>query len=295
MAASAALQRFFILASIARSLADIRCGNSAGPRCRNWFNEMFCDSTDGACCHDAFNGWCCPRGFRCAGTFSDPGGNTHCMTPSRVSSSCICGDTHYEIIGMTPVGEPTVNAAWDDHLTACCQWPTEDCGWTTTISRTDSQTVSWSDAVTVGYSMTWNVEAGPALELGQIGFNVQDTFTYGQETTTTDSQSYTNGCVCTADRCNGPFTNLRFRLQVVHSTQPVEITVRKCGATQRISGTVMTKQWEGHSQCDVETNLTSCPALMGEATPEVDGVHSTVHLCGAVWLLSLLCCFLASK
>jgi len=226
------------------------------------------------------------------------------MTPSRVSSSCICGETHYEIIAMTPVGEPEISGAWDDHLTACCEWPTEDCGWSTTISRTDSQTVSWSDAVTVGYSMTWNVEAGPALQLGNIGFNVQDTFTYGQETSTTSAQSYTNGCLCTASRCNGPFTNLRFRLRYVQSTQNVEITVRKCGATQRISGTVRTKKWEGHSECDVETNLTSCPVLMGEATPEevdgeatpeVDGAHSTVHLCGAVWLLSLLCCFLASK
>jgi len=259
MAASAALRCLAVSALVAGSLGNINCGNSAGPSCGNLFNQIHCDSTDGACCHDDFNGWCCPHGFKCNGNYADPGGNTHCMTDSKISSSCLCDQTNYEIIAMDPVGETQVENSWDDHLTACCQYPTEKCGWTTTITKTDSQQVSWSDAATVGYSMTWNVEAGPAIKLGEIGFSVQDTFTYGQTSTTSSSQSYTNGCICTSSACKGPFTQLTFKLRVVYSTQPVKITVKKCGVTKTLSGTVKTTQFEGNSECDIKSNLTSCP------------------------------------
>jgi hypothetical protein len=208
------------------------------------------------------------------------------MTDSKISSSCVCEQTDYEIIAMDPVGETQVENSWDDDLTACCQYPTENCGWSTTITKTNSQQVSWSDAAEVGYSMTWNVEAGPALKLGEIGFNVQDTFTYGQTTSTSSSQSYSNGCICTSSECKGPFTQLTFKLQLVYSTQPVKITAKKCGTTKKLPGTVKTTQWMGHSICDIQQkqNLTSCwgRRLMGEVTPDVDSAHSTAHLRGAI-------------
>jgi len=207
------------------------------------------------------------------------------MTTSEVSRSCVCEQTSYEIIAMDPVGETKIENSWDDDLTACCRYPTENCGWSTKITKENSQQVTWSDAAEVGFSMKWNVGAGPALKLGQIGFSVQDTFKYGQKTSTSSSQSYTNGCMCSSSQCLGPFTQMTFKLNLVYSTQPVEITVQKCGTTKKLPGTVKTTQWMGNSTCDIQQNLTSCPGsrrLMGEATPDVDSAHSTAHLRGAI-------------
>jgi hypothetical protein len=83
------------------------------------------------------------------------------MTTSKVSGSCLCSQTDYEIIAMDPVGETKVEDTWDGDLTACCQYPTENCGWTSAITKKNEQTVSWSDTTEVGFHMTWNVEATP--------------------------------------------------------------------------------------------------------------------------------------
>jgi len=236
---------------------SIDCGNTAGPSCGNMFVHVNC-GTGESCCHDDFNGWCCPQGFKCNGNFADPGDNTHCMTTSKISSSCLCEQTEYEIIAMDPVGEVKVDHAWDSNLTACCQYPTENCGWSTTITRKDSQTVSWSDTAEVGFHMTWNVEAGPAIKLGEIGFEVKNSFQYGQSTTTSTSQSYTNACICTDAKCTGPFSKVNYELQLVTSTQPVQIKARKCGVTKTLPGEVKTVQWMGGSRCEIHQNLKSC-------------------------------------
>lgn len=237
---------------------SINCGNHAGPSCHNNWNDIHCGTGEN-CCTDDFNGWCCPVGFKCNGDFRDPGGNDHCMTISKHSSSCLCDQTDYEIIVMDPVGEATVDASWNSDLTACCESPTEECGWSTTITKSNSQTVSWSDTAEVGFHMTWNVLAGPAIQLGEIGFEVQDTFTYGQTTTTETKQSYTNECICTASDCQGPWTNVIYKMRVVSSSQPVSITARKCGVNQTLPGTVKTEQWMGESQCVIQQGLEQCP------------------------------------
>jgi len=186
---------------------------------------------------------------KCNGVFHDPGGNTHCMTTSKHSSSCVCEQIDYEIIAMDPVGEAKVEDSWDADLKACCQYPAENCGWTSSITKSDSQTVSWSDTTEVGFHMTWNVKAGPALKLGEIGFEVKNSFTYGKTTTNTKSQTYSSGCRCDPDNCKGPLTKLNYQLKLVYSTQPVQITARKCGATKTLPGTVKTSQFVGEYQC----------------------------------------------
>jgi hypothetical protein len=160
----------------------IKCGNAKGPQAQNWWVKMECDSKDGAACADDFNGWCCPHSFKCDGTYHDPGNNNHCMTaPDHVSKSCLCEQSEYEIVAMDPVGAPKIENAWDSKLSACCQYPASNCGWTSTITREDWQTVSWSNTVDVGFHMTWNVAAGPAMKLGEIGFQVSNQFTTGQK------------------------------------------------------------------------------------------------------------------
>jgi hypothetical protein len=237
----------------------IKCGNGAGPQTSNWFVAMECDGNDGAACVDDFNGWCCPQGFKCHGVYHDPGHNTHCMSaPDHVTKSCLCDQTEYEIIAMDPVGEPKIENAWDSRLSACCQYPTSNCGWKSTISRQDSQEVSWSDTTEVGFHMTWNVEAGPAMKLGEIGFQVSNSFTTGQSSTTTTKQQYENGCTCTPNYCTAPFTNLTFNLKVVYSTLEVQIKARKCGVVKTFPGAVKTSQWMGHSECVIR-NATGCP------------------------------------
>merc|ERR1712083_194240 len=161
----------------------------------------------------------------------DPGHNTHCMTATKVSSSCLCSQTDYEIIAMDPVGETKVEDTWDADLQACCQYPTEECGWTSSITKTNEQTVSWSDTSEVGFHMTWNVEAGPAIKLGEIGFEVKNSFTCAKTEKTSSTQTYSSGCQCDADHCKGPFTKLNYKLNVVYSTQPVTIKAKKCGVT----------------------------------------------------------------
>merc|ERR550532_562488 len=76
------------------------CGDGLGPSCSNWFVSAHCDSQGGECCRDSFNAWCCPKHHKCKGVFDDPGGNTHCMTLSKMSGSCLCKQTDYEIDTM---------------------------------------------------------------------------------------------------------------------------------------------------------------------------------------------------
>lgn len=231
---------------------EINCGDHAGAHCGSWFSTANCDSKDGACCHDDFNAWCCPPHFECDGGFDDPGNNNHCMSFDHYTGSCRCTQTDYEIVAFDPVGETKVEESWDADLDACCEHPTEHCGWSSTITKTDSQTVSWSNTAEFGFHMTWNAEATPALKLGEIGFEVKDSFTYGQQSTTSKEQSYTSGCMCDADSCKGPVTEVTYNLKVVYSTQPVQIKARKCGVEKTLPGTVKTSQFMGQYDCVIK-------------------------------------------
>lgn len=163
----------------------------------------------------------------------------------------------YEIIEMTPIGEATVEDAWDTKLEACCEYPTEHCGWSGAITKTNEQTVSWSNTAEVGFSMKWSVGAGKALSLGEIGFEAKDSFTTGQSTTTSSSQTYSSGCTCDPEHCKGPVSNLIYELKVVYSTQPVQITARKCGVDKILPGKVKTSQFRGHYKCVINTVQTT--------------------------------------
>merc|ERR1711879_747710 len=101
--------------------------------------------------------------------------------------------------------------------------------------------------------------------------------------------------ICDSSDCTGPFTALTYKLKLVQSTQPVQITATRCGVTKKLPGTVRTTQWQGGSECDIKQNLSSCPNSIDEdiALPQMDNAPSRVHLCAALWIFSLLCCTIA--
>lgn len=190
------------------------------------------------------------------------------MTDTQVSSSCLCEQTDFEIVSMDAVGEAKVEQAWNSDLTACCQYPTEHCGWTSSITMSNSQTVSWSDTTEVGFSMEFGAEAPADLALVKIGFEFKNTFTTGKSTATSSSQTYSSGCTCDADHCKGPFTSLHYKLREVKSTQPVKIKAKKCGTTHTMDGTVSTTQFVADYQCLIN-NVKSCPKVQGSAGSSV--------------------------
>jgi len=107
--------------------------------------------------------------------------------------------------------------------------------------------------------MSWNAKPVPAMKLGEIGFEVKNSFTYGQSTSTSTSQTYSSGCTCDSDHCKGPFTHLNYRLKVVSSSLKVKLTVSKCGTTKVIDGEVKTHQFQGKYECGIKDGLTSRP------------------------------------
>jgi len=190
------------------------------------------------------------------------------MTDGHVSSSCLCEQSHFEIVAMKPVGETRVEEAWDSHLQACCSYPTEHCGWSSSITMSNSQSVTWSATTEVGFSMEWGAEVPEALALTKIGFEVKNSFTTGQTHSTSSSQTYSSGCMCDADHCKGPFTKLDYKLKEVKSTQPVKITAKKCGRTHTLDGTVRTSQFMANYQCLIH-NVRSCHGTEGVYEPAV--------------------------
>lgn len=185
------------------------------------------------------------------------------MTDSKVSSSCLCEQSDFEIVSMDPVGETKVQQAWNSDLTACCSYPTEHCGWSSSITMSSSQSVTWSDTTEVGFSMEWSAEAPANIALTKIGFEVKNTFTTGQTHDTSSSQTYSSGCTCDADHCKGPFTSLDYKLKEVKSTQPVKIKAKKCGTTHTLDGTVQTTQFMADYECLIH-NVPNCPRMWTE-------------------------------
>ena len=80
---------------------SIVCGDG-GPGCSNWFVTVKCGKGE-SCCHDDFNGWCCPAGYKCNGSFQDPGGNDHCQTLEDMprTADCIKYDGDDDLIKRT--------------------------------------------------------------------------------------------------------------------------------------------------------------------------------------------------
>jgi len=178
------------------------------------------------------------------------------MTDGEVSESCLCEQSHYEIVDMIPVGRVQVEQAWNSDLTACCAYPTEHCGWSSSITMSNTQSLSWSDTREVGFSMEFSEGLPGALT--KIGFEAKNSYTSGQTHSTSTSQTYSSGCMCDADHCKGPFTKLDYKLKEVKSTQPVKITAKKCGKTHTMSGTVKTSQFMANYQCLIN-NVRRCP------------------------------------
>lgn len=159
-----------------------------------------------------------------------------------------------------------IDSAYDTHLVACCETPhTDKCGWDATITMSNTQTVTWSDTSSVG--LTVGFEAGVPGDLVTAGFEVKNSYTTGQTTTNTATQSYTSGCTCTSN-CFTPWARLTFKLSYQTSHQPVQFTVRNCGANKVIDGTITVQQFQAKSICDPGTHgypdESSCDAGMAE-------------------------------
>jgi len=188
------------------------------------------------------------------------------MRDDKHSDSCLCEQTDFEIIAMEPTGEAQVEDTWDSNLWACCAYPTEHCGWSSSITMSNSQSVTWSDTTEVGFSLEVGAEVPADLALTKIGFQMKNSFTTGQTHSTSVSQTYSSGCLCDADHCKGPFTKLDYKLKEVKSTQSVKITAKKCGMTRTLDGSVQTSQFMANYECLIN-NVNSCPKMetLGEA------------------------------
>merc|ERR1711953_668421 len=158
------------------------------------------------------------------------------MTLSKMSGSCLCTQTGFEIVKMEPQGEVEVTDTWDDSLRAVCQYPTDQCGWTSEIKKENSQEVSWSNTAEVGFHMS--VGNIPVLKLAEIGFELKNSYTTGKSQHTSTSQTYASACTCDSDKCKGPWTRLAYRLRLVSSSLKVKLTVQKCGTTKVLDGEV---------------------------------------------------------
>lgn len=239
-----------IIAQVADAI--IECGDAKLAQCGSLFSDARCDSK-GACCHDDFNAWCCPEGFKCTGVFDDPGGNTHCLTVDKMSSSCQCTDTEFVIVKMESVGTPKQIKGYDSHLQACCESEhTQQCGWSSSFAISNRQTVSWSNTVSVGATMS--VEAGVSdLFLAKVGFEVKASFTNGQSTENSQKQTYSSACVCSPDTCFVPWTKLTYDLRYVSTEQEVSLTVRNCGVDKKVPGSVKVMKFEAAYVCDPGT------------------------------------------
>jgi len=154
------------------------------------------------------------------------------------------------MIDMIPDGPVKVDASWESDLSNCCSPEDSSCGVTQTQVRSNSQSVTWKNAAEIGFSMKYNVGAGPAFKLG-FGFSAQDTFTYGQTTTTKDTTTIQVKCTCGPGECadSGKVYFVDYKLKLLSLSQPVKIHAKMCGETRIVEGNVKAHQYSGDSQC----------------------------------------------
>jgi len=267
MAASAMALRCLAISALFAGcwsyVKHVKCGDTLGPSCHNAFDHATC-STGGACCHDDFHAWCCPEHYTCNGHHHGIG---DCYSPQDDhGDACTCTQTEYEMIDMIPDGPVTVDSSWESDLSACCSPEDASCGVTQMQAKSNSQSVTWSDAAQVGSSMKYNVEVGPAFKLG-FGFHAQETFTSGQTTTTSDGTPIQAKCTCTSAKCDesGSIYFLDYKTNLVSLSQPVKIRAKMCGETKTVKGMVKVHQYNGEFKCSIEKmkNWAQCQAKEG--------------------------------
>lgn len=156
------------------------------------------------------------------------------------------------MIDMIPDGPLTVDSAWASDLQTCCSPEVANCGVTETQVKSNSQSVTWSNAAQVGVSMKYNVGAAP-FKLS-FGFHAQDTFTSGQTTTTSDKTTIQAKCTCADGKCaeSGKVYFVDYKLNLTSLSQPVQIKAKMCGETKTVKGMVKVHQYNSESQCIIE-------------------------------------------
>jgi len=238
---------FVVVAQVA---ADT-CGDGNGEQCGSWFSKFKCPGT---CCHDDFNTWCCPAGpWKCSGSFGgeSPGSGLLGSTKSHCddADNCKCTDTTYYITKVEAAGTPTIKAdpAWD--LSECCKSDTAtQCGFLdgTSISWTQSQSMSWSNSLQVTETVTFKESL--LVEGVTASISLADTFTQSSTKSSTLQQTIDSPC-------GGSYagtTFVHFKANVALYTVPVTLTYNHCGISTTAPGTVSSSVLNARYSCDVE-------------------------------------------
>jgi len=268
---------------------SITCGDGKGNTCGDNWNNAYCDSAHGvsgatnsgagACCHDDFHVWCCPEGWKCSGTFNNPG--TYCMTTTKHSSSCVCDTSAVpKVTKVTAVSDPKVVTASEVLGDNCCFNP-DECEILGGEKFTNTQQVSWSTTTSFGTKMS--VAEGAIFEKVTLEFDLSESISNGQQHTIGTEVDISEPCGCNGGLglCNFPYIHLTYDLQVTTYVQEVQIEATNCGTTHTTSGTITKKMYAASAVCARWScaNLAQCqhdlkvsPSSYQCKTPTLEGV-----------------------
>ena len=217
------------------------CGDGKGPHCGSWFSSMSC-GTGEACCHDDFNSWCCPSGWKCQGVYNDPGGNTHCMTPSHISSSCQCTQTDFEVTGIKASGDPRLISSASTDFTEKCAAHASRCGISQSQEWRQEKSMDWRE------SFSAEVHLGFPIKVGSIGATFSGT--YHKAESQTEDVSIHVGITCQAgDSGFSRDTTVKVSSTTQMWEQPVTMTYKHCGESKSTQATVRATRLLGDWKC----------------------------------------------
>jgi len=210
--------------------------------CGSWFSGDY--SCPGTCCHDDFNSWCCPENMQgskwtCNGVYQNPGDNQYC----NVTTSCACNQVDATVFDITPIGSPDIQRLTNLQTTFCCQ--DASCEELGTTTFTNTETVSWSETLSIGASATFNTV--PAGETGvNYGLNVGYSYTNGKATTNTVSLS--SEIICSTKA--GPVGVLyQTACQVIQYSQSFDVTYYSCNEQYNTTMKITGEQLNGKCVC----------------------------------------------
>jgi len=205
-------------------IAD-NCGGTN--KCGSAFSSMSCKA---ACCHDAFNAWCCPPDgpWTCGSTFQHD--SSHCNAPN----SCSC-QQEPQVVRVVASGHAQTSAATGIDSTICCG-PNTNCGNQIQQTFTSSTSASWSKSTTVGLEIT--MKESLLVEGLEVKISMSGTWTNGGSKTHSDSVAGTDHC----DRVDTGLTFVSLKCDAVELTVPVTYTYEQCGKISTVQGTVTSTQ-----------------------------------------------------
>jgi hypothetical protein len=221
--------------------------------CGSLFSQMACK---GRCCHDAFNAWCCPGDaasmdqWQCFKRFNHDA--NHCYAPN----SCSCLDPNFQIVAARAAGNPQPVAAADLALTQCCAPKASGCGFGTQVRYRQYQKLYWEN------TFTSELSVGATIDVANLNVKLSNVYRNGAETERELEITVSTACRSGA----GGFpsqTFVNFTSQGTLLKLPIILTVRNCGETQDIKGTVEATVLKGSWDCQLHPCKQGCDPKRG--------------------------------